>query len=307
MAESRRGAENDAMRIARSRRLAGQRIAAVAGTTGPELEAAFAWIERTVAGARAAGSALVVFPECALGGYPCERAGGGATASPPALRLDGPEIARLCTLAGPTTVCVGFSEEAPGGPFNSAVCVSGDGVLGHHRKVHLPAGEVFAYRAGDRFQAFDTPVGRLGMLICYDKVFPESARTLACDGAEIIACMSAWPVSRQSPARRAARDVQSRHFDLLDCARAVENQVVWVSSNQTGRREGLRFFGRAKIVDPSGRVLARTAGRPGTAMARVDVRAAIEVSRAPFCHIDDRRSDVYGVGVHAHDAAVATL
>jgi predicted amidohydrolase len=307
MAESTRGVENGAMRIARSRRVAGQWIAAVAGSAGAELEPAFAWIEQTVVRARAAGGELVVFPECSLGGYPCERVGGGATASPPALRLDGPEIARLCALAGPTTVCVGFSEDAPGGPFNSAVCVSGDGVLGHHRKVHLPAGEVFAYRPGDCFQAFDTPLGRLGMLICYDKVFPESARALACDGAEIIACMSAWPLSRHAPVRRAAKDVQSRHFDLLDCARAVENQVVWVSANQTGRREGLRFFGRAKIVDPGGRVLARTSGRPATAMARVDVRTAIEASRAPFCHIDDRRADVYGAGIHANKAAAATL
>ncbi|PZS09236.1 MAG: carbon-nitrogen hydrolase family protein [Solirubrobacterales bacterium] len=283
-------------------------MAAVAGSVGAELEPTFAWIERTVARARSAGAALVVFPECTLGGYPCERAGGGATPSPPALALDGPEIDRLCALAGPTAVCVGFSEDAPGGPFNSAVCVTADGVLGHHRKVHLPPSEAFAYRPGSSFQAFDTPVGRLGMLICYDKVFPESALTLACDGAQIIASMSAWPVSRDAPSRRAARrDVQSHQFDLLDRARAIENQVVWVSANQTGRREGLRFFGQAKIVDPCGRVLARTAGRPATAIARIDISTAIESSRAPFYHLDDRRTEAYGLAVRASEAAAATL
>src|SRR5437588_422047 len=82
--------------------------------------------------------------------------------------------------------------------------------------------------------AFDAPVGRVGLLICYDKLFPEAARTLALDGAEIIAALSAWPVDRVSPALRVSADRQTRQFDLIDEARAVENQVVWVSSNLTG-------------------------------------------------------------------------
>ena len=63
-------------------------------------------------------------------------------------------------------------------------------MLGRYRKVHQPPGEALVYAAGDGFEAFDTPVGRLGMLIDYDKTFPEAARTLALDGARIIACLS---------------------------------------------------------------------------------------------------------------------
>ncbi len=81
--------------------------------------------------------------------------------------------------------------------------MSGDGVLGHQRKVHLPPGERGVYSAGEGFAAFDTPVGRIGMLVCYDKVFPEAARALAVDGAEIIASLAAWPVCRLRPARDA--------------------------------------------------------------------------------------------------------
>ena len=198
-------------------------------------------------------------------------------------------------MAGDTVVCAGYTElGAEGRRYASAVCVDGGGILGHHRKVHLPPGERFAYTAGDRFAAFDTPVGRIGMLICYDKLFPEAARALALDGADIIASMAAWPVCRQRPARRIAQDRQTRHFNLIDATRAVENQVVWVSSNQTGTLGPLRFLGNAKIVDPDGVVLARTGGSAGMAIARIDAAAAVRESRMVFDHLGDRRPEAYG-------------
>jgi nitrilase len=100
-------------------------------------------------------------------------------------------------------------------------------------------------------------------------------------------------------------DRQTRHFDLTDCARAVENQVVWVASNQTGRWGQLRFLGGAKVVDPDGVVLARTGPRGGLALAAVDARAEVERSRAVIDHLGDRRPEAYGVPEPA--AAVAGL
>src|SRR5215212_4959274 len=220
-------------------------FAAVAAPFGGGIDATLARIERTLAAARARGAEMVVLPECALGGY--LRADGTPGA---AISVDGPEIERLCALAGDTVVCAGFTETGPGLPFSSAVCVTRDGVLGHHRKVHLPPTELGAFAPGDAFAAFDTPVGRVGMLLCYDKVFPEAARTLALDGADVLCSLSAWPVDRLRPARRVRDDVQTRHFDLCDQARAVENQVFVVSANQTGRWGPLRFLGSAKVVDP---------------------------------------------------------
>jgi nitrilase len=187
---------------------------------------------------------------------------------------------------------VGYTEAGPLGLHASAVCVSGDGVLGHHRKVHLPATERLAYVPGEGFRAFDTPVGRLGMLVCYDKLFPEAGRALALDGAEIVCSLAAWPADRDTPARRLAADRQTRHFDAIDQARAIENQVVWVSSNQTGDWGALRFLGSAKIVCPDGVVLARA--RSGLAVARVDVRASIERTRGIIDHLADRRPGAYG-------------
>jgi len=280
-------------------------VAAVAAAFGRDVDAGLDAIERTVVEARAGGAGLVVFPECALGGYlrePMPREHGVEV--PRALDPAGPEIARLIRIAGPTVVCAGYTEAGADRPFNSAVCVSGDGVLGHHRKVHLPPGERFAYAPGERFEAFDTPAGRIGMLICYDKLFPEAARALALDGARTIASLAAWPVCRQRPARRIADDRQTRHFNLTDAARAIENQVVWVSANQTGTLGPLRFLGHAKVVDPDGVVLARTGSRPGMAVAQVDAETAVRESRLGIDHLADRRPGAYAGAAPMTAAAV---
>lgn len=269
-------------------------LAAVAGSFGRGARASLAAIANVVGRARDAGAEMVVFPECALGGY----LGGGedGLGAGPAVAVDGPEIAQLAAMAGSTVVCAGFTEDAPGGPYSSAVCVTGDGVLGHHRKVHLPPSELGAFRAGDSFAAFDTPLGRVGMLICYDKVFPEAARTLALDGAEIVASLAAWPTCRFAPATRVPDDRQTQHFNVLDQARAVENQVVWVSSNLAGRSGKLRFMGQAKVVDPDGVVLARTGGRAGMATARVDVAGSVRRARHAYSHLGDRAPASYSLG-----------
>ena len=274
-------------------------IAAVADSFGRDLEAGFSRVERVLTAARGRGAGLVVFPESALGGYLREPLPGEVAPDlPPALDPDGEEIARLVRLAGDTVVCIGYTEAAPGGGrHSSAVCVSGDGVLGRHRKVHLPPAERFAYTPGAGFGAFDTPVGRVGMLLCYDKLFPEAARVLALDGAEIVASMAAWPVDRRRPAERIEADRQTRHFDVIDCARAVENQLVWVSSNQTGRCGPLRFLGRAKVVCPDGVAIAETDHGAGVAVAHVDTAAEIADMRGHIDHLGDRRAPAYAAPV----------
>jgi predicted amidohydrolase len=282
-------------------------IAAVAEPFGRDLEDAFARVARVLVAARGRGARLVVFPECALGGYLREPSAQETGPDlPPALQPDGPEIARLIALAGETTVCIGYTEAGPAGPYSAAVCVSGDGVLGHQRKVHLPPAERFAYTPGDGFAAFDTPVGRLGMVLCYDKLFPEAARVLALDGATTIACLAAWPMDRHAPAARVRADRQTRHFVATATARAIENQVVWVSANQTGRWGTLRFLGHALVVDPDGAVRARTRGRAGIALATLDPAAEVARVRAPVDQLADRRPAAYGLHPADGGALAAT-
>jgi predicted amidohydrolase len=275
-------------------------IAAVSAPFGRDVATCLAQVAATVRTARSRGAALVVFPEAAIGGYMREDLVDGVLRrSSPAVLVDREAVFhRLAQLAGPTVVCIGYTESAPDGSgraFSSAVCVTGDGVLGHHRKVHIPPGEIGVYSAGEGFAAFDTPVGRLGMLLCYDKVFPEAGRALALDGSEIIACMAAWPVCRVRPARLVRNDRQVKHFNALDLARAVENQVVWVASNLHGSLGRLRFPGQAKVVDPDGRVLSSTGARAGIAFARIDVRAAVLAARGELSHLGDRVPVAYGM------------
>lgn len=272
---------------------------AVAARFGRDVSQCMAQVQRILAGARERAASLVVLPESALGGYLYEPHIAGAPApcaAPPALRRDGEEIARVAKLAGDIVVCIGYTEDAPGGPYSSAVCVNGDGILGHHRKVHLPAAERAIFRAGSGFAAFETPIGRIGMLVCYDKTFPEAARQLAIDGAGLIASLSAWPACRVDPATLLRHDLQVRHFNLLDQTRALENQVVWVSANQVGRFGRLRFPGQAKIVDPRGRVLAKTGSRAGTALSRVDGPGIVAAARGRLSYLDDRQPLAYAVG-----------
>lgn len=268
-------------------------VAAVAAHFGRDIHRGVAKIERMIAGAKAQGVGLLVLPDGALGGYLGDLRTPDPVDPPPSTELDGPELARIAEAAGDLVVCLGFTEEADGVRYNSAVAVHGGGILGVHRKVHQPLGESMVYAAGDSFSAFDTPVGRMGMLIDYDKTFPEAARTLALDGAHLIACLSAWPASVTDRAERLFQDRQSRLFDLYDCARAAENQVVLVSSNQTGATGGLRFLGQAKIVGPGGDVLARTGSKGALAVAELDPEFEVERARRVLHHLDERVLDAY--------------
>jgi predicted amidohydrolase len=268
-------------------------IGAVAARFGRDLDFDLQRIATLIDHARSSGVALLVLPDSALGGYLTDLRQPDPAAFPPALELDDPHVVKVAALAAEMVVCFGFREADGDRCFNTALCVHGDGVLGYHRKVHQPPGESVAYAAGDRFAAFDTPVGRIGMLIDYDKTFPESARTLALDGAQVLACLSAWPTSLTNRAPRMAQDRQARLFDLYDQARAAENQVVLVSSNQTGVLGALRFLGQAKVVGPGGEILARTWSKAGIASAQLDVSTEIAKARRVLRHLEERKPAVY--------------
>ena len=134
---------------------------------------------------------------------------------------------------------------------------------------------------------------RIALLTYSTKPRGGVVHTLALDGAQILACLSAWPTSITNRAPRMAQDRQSRLFDLYDCARAAENQVVLVSSNQTGALGGMRFLGQAKVVGPGGEILARTWSKAGIAIAELDVQAEIATARRLLRHLDERKPELY--------------
>ena len=233
------------------------KLAGVAANFTRDLEQNYALIESLVQQARAEGVDFMVLPEAAIGGYLSSLGNHGDTAKttskslPPAIRLDGPEIARIQEIVGDLLIAIGFCELDDDGEtrYNAAAVLDGKNVYGTYRKVHQPLGEGMSYSPGSGYDVFDTPVGRVGLQICYDKAFPEAARIMALKGAQIIASLSAWPAARTATAENLQDDRWTYRFNLFDAARALDNQVFWIASNQSGTFGSLRYVGNAKVVD----------------------------------------------------------
>lgn len=288
------------------------KLAAAAANFTRDLDQNYALIAALAEEARERGVDFLVLPEAAIGGYLSSLGNHGDTVKtttkslPPAIRLDGPELARVREIVGDLLIAIGFCELADDGEtrYNAAAILDGGQVYGSYRKVHQPLGEGMSYSAGSRYGVFDTPVGRVGLQICYDKAFPEAARIMALQGAQIIASLSAWPAARTATAENLQDDRWTYRFNLFDAARALDNQVFWIASNQSGTFGSLRYVGNAKVVDPGGNTLATTLLGSGMAVADVDLDATFRTMRAGMFHLRDRRPDVYGA---VTDTAAAQL
>ncbi len=197
-------------------------------------------------------------------------------------------------------ICWGMSELShshPGYIYNSAVLVGPEGYVGRFRKVHQPMGERLMYHPGNDFPVFETRLGKIGIQICYDKAFPEGARVMAIRGAEIILNPSAWPWSAYPET-----DCWFTNYGYaFDTMRALENGVIYVTSNQVGEVEGGGHEGGfARIINPAGKVIASTNQTDeGLAIADIDIRQAIADIRTPLGGIEcnllrERRPDAYG-------------
>ena len=242
-------------------------------------------------------SRLVVFPECALTGYCFESL---QEALPYAETIPGPSTERLAGACRKAQVylVLGMLEKDGDRCFNAAALIGPEGVMGKYRKVHLPFLGVDRFvDSGDLgFEVHQTRLGRIGLNICYDGSFPESARTMALNGADMILLPTNWPKGAEEFA------------EFLVNARGLENHVFSVAVNRVGRERGFRFIGRSRIVNPSGRTLA-LAGPDGEEIiyAEIDPSAARDkhITRVPGKHqinrFKDRRPQYYGKIVEAPD------
>ena len=196
--------------------------------------------------AAAAGAQLLVLPECAIPGYMFDS---GDEALPFAEEIPGPSTAALereCARLGIHVVC-GLLERDGDALRNAAVLVGPDGLIGTYRKTHLPFLGVDRFVVpGDALPVFDTPLGRIGMEICYDLRFPEVTRTLALQGADMVAHPTNFPM---------AAKVQT---EVITLARAAENRIYLLTANRCGKERWGEFCGRSQIVDPYGMRLAET-------------------------------------------------
>ncbi|MBO8141112.1 MAG: carbon-nitrogen hydrolase family protein [Firmicutes bacterium] len=203
-----------------------------------------------------------------------------------------PTLERLGTLARQLNVFIiaPFVEKGDRGVYyNSAALIGSSGqVLGCYRKVHIPwsltGWEKFYFRPGYEFPVFSTPLGRIAIQICYDRDFPEGSRSLALQGAELIALPTGCPRNLASLWRAICR------------VRAYENGLFVVGVGLTGRtdEEHHEFAGNSVAVAPGGEIIASLEFDEGILLAEVDL-GAIEAARRRRFIFRDRRPEVYGL------------
>ncbi len=188
---------------------------------------------------------LIVFPECSLTGYVFSSR---REALFFAETIPGPSTERITSLCQELKVYVifGLLEKEGDRLFNAAVLVGPQGLIAGYRKNHLPFLGVdrFVDRGDKSFQVHQTPIGNIGLYICYDLVFPESSRVMTLLGADVLALSTNFPRGR------------GEKYSHVISARAFENRVYVVSANRVGSERGYSFAGLSEIVDASGEILS---------------------------------------------------
>lgn len=230
---------------------------------------------------------LIVFPEVFM-----HRRADDAAAAPADLAepLDGPFVRGLARAAAEHGLhaVAGVLERAPGESykaFNTAVLIAPTGeLLAAYRKAHLY--DAFGGRESDRFlpgreppPVVETPLGRIGLQICYDIRFPEWSRLLALRGAEVIALPTSW----------VSGPLKEEQWVTLVRARALEN-TCWIAAADQVRSDRV---GRSLVVDPMGVVVADGGEEPGLITAEVDLERLRRI-RQKLPALAHRRPELYG-------------
>ncbi|MDR1520758.1 MAG: carbon-nitrogen hydrolase family protein [Planctomycetota bacterium] len=186
--------------------------------------------------------------------------------------------------------------ERPDVLYNASVLVGPEGYVGTYRKVHQPGEEKQIYTPGKGFPVFHTAIGRIGMLICYDKMFPESVRELALKGVDIAIMPTAWPLS--AVGGDPETDVMGYYYNLFDTVRAVENQCWFISSNMCGKHGVHEFYGHSQIVAPNGYIQKKCGTVEGIVYHDIDLPGSIVAARSTevlgLNLLKDRHPEAYG-------------
>ncbi|MBI6925969.1 carbon-nitrogen hydrolase family protein [Pseudomonas putida] len=252
------------------------------GDTAYNLERTLEAIHRA-----AADVDLIVFPETQLMGFPTQD-NIAAIAEP----LTGPTLAAVAQAVTDKGVAavVGLAEAGEDGRFyNTTVLITPDGVALKYRKTHLWASDKGIFTAGDRYATALYKGVRVGLLICFDIEFPESARALGQLGAELI-LVTNGNMDPYGPTHRTAIS-----------ARAMENQAYAVMVNRVGQGDGnLVFAGGSAVVDPHGQFLCEAGRTPCRLQLDLDL-ALIGQARQDYSYLAERRFELPGQQVEHPD------
>jgi len=238
-----------------------------------------------------AGAKLIVFPECALTGYCFSSRDEALSMAETIPGWSTRTIAALCKELGIYAI-VGLLEKSRNRLYNAAAFLGPEGPIGKYRKTHLPYLGVDRFvDHGDRpFRVYDTPIGKVGLNICFDLRFPEPSRVMALAGAEVLVLPTNWPEGAENSPR------------FYVNTRASENRVNYIAVNRVGVERGFGFIGQSKIVDPDGRTLAE-ASRDREELIYADLnletardkRVIIRPGEFELPLWEERRPEFYGV------------
>lgn len=230
---------------------------------------------------------LIIFPELATSGYEL-----GVKFTEIAQRVPGPAINLMAQRAADAGVYIAFGlatkEKVESILFNSAALVGPEGeLLGSYNKVHLRGEERMAFREGFKMPVIDTEIGKIGLMLGWDLAFPEVARSLALEGAELLCVMSNWETAHMDEWKTYVR------------ARAYENAMFVAAANRVGEDVTMNFGGESMIVGPRGNVFAsiepdaetKKSGE-GFCVARIDLDE-VRKYREEFQTLQSRQPTVY--------------
>ena len=232
---------------------------------------------------------LIVFPELITSGNEL-----GLRFTEIAQRVPGPTVNLMAQRANDFGIFIAFGmatkEKVESVLYNSAILVGPDGeLIDVYNKVHLRGEERMAFREGFKLPVAETEIGNIGLMIGYDLAYPEVARSLALEGAELTCVIANWEAA------------QIDEWKTYMRARAYENSIYMVGANRVGEDVTLNFGGDSMVVGPRGEIFASMmdetdpeTGAPleGFAVARIDLDA-VRKNREEFQFIQTRQPATY--------------
>lgn len=222
------------------------------------------------------GVRLILLPEMWSTGYAWRKLGKLSERTPEI-------IEKLKKASKKGTIIIGsIPEKDRDAIYNTAYVVDSGKVIGKYRKIHLftPMKEDCFLKAGNEPLLCNTSLGKIGVLICYDVRFPELARRLTLEGAEMLVIPAEWPHPRLD------------HWRTILKTRAIENQLFVIAANRCGRQGMVRFCGNSMIVNPWGEIISEAGEGEETVTAEIDL-SLVAKYRKEVPALKGRRPEVY--------------
>jgi omega-amidase len=227
---------------------------------------------------------LVVMPELATTGYEC----GERFMELAEMATEAESVRRMAVQCKGHSIhlAYGFAERDADKSdvlYNSVALIDDQGQLGGiYRKVHLFAQEKRWFHPGSSYPVFETRLGRVGIFVCWDTLFPEPARILALKGADFLVVPTNW----EKP--------YDHDWELAASARALDNTLHVIGANRFGRDRDYDFFGKSRIIDPQGAVLTSLDEEvEGYVAATIDTDETKRLRREYYTLLNDRRPETY--------------